>query len=191
MKSISIFFISLSVSIFFSGCVEIMKNPSSEEAEFKVQVDSIYSEGLKNIILKEIYILDFKRDAVDLADNLCDTFSEVYIEDGRFYDVSRRNDLALIVEHEKYDTKEAIHLKKDEKEYFIISGEVLAADYTTEHSIISKVDYDNCLKYDPDTKECKLYPEIEKLCTKNIYSVGAKVLIRDMSNSEIIMKGFK
>lgn len=172
----------LAMIAFFSSCSQSLKQFTTNEVSNQTaKVVSIYSDGLENEVIEDILILDFNRDIVNFADNIYSELNNIYVGGERFYNVQRREDLALVYNYDSASKKDGVGNKT-----FIINGDILLADFTTKKTLKKRTDYDNCLKYNKSTKQCALYPIVEDICTDYDYKLGVKVVIREISSSKII-----
>lgn len=183
MKKIYMGIVSITILLFITGCSSSSNNLSNVfQKNYSVALPIIYTDGLKDIVLEDIYVIDFNRDIVDLADNIAIGLNSIYVNNDKFFKSQRREDLTLIHNYVKSSSKRNIITENK----YIISGEVKLADFTTDEVINSRIDYESCLKYNSETNECEIYPEIDEICTDYKYVLASTVMIRNLGDSKII-----
>lgn len=176
------------VMLFFIGCSQNNLNIKSKNEELKAYatVDDYYSNSLDKLILKDIFVLDFIRDNVDFSDRLFYKLDNIFIDNEKFYNASRRDDLVVTFKYNDFDHAnfEKRQFKKQHKYY--ITGEIISSDYNKLLSHSEALDYDNCYRYNEKTGECATYKTYDAICTNYKYDLAIKVIVREFDGGKII-----
>lgn len=164
----------------FTGCSVSQLGTAQSSTYAKVKDYSNNAVG--NRLLKEVYVLDFKRDVVDFSDTLFIEMNQKYVNSKKYFNVSRRDDLALIYSYSK--AMDFSQSKDILNEKYVLTGRVIEADFTTNNTIEEVANANECLRYDNYTNKCVLYSTYNNQCMLYTYALIIEVELGDLEQSK-------